>query len=314
MEDRDPMEIIASLTADTDSSEESVSEETTADIVAEEQGVEPIVDPEATVEPVEEKLYAGKYKTPEELENAYKHAEQRMHQEAQQRAQYEQYLAQLQAQQAQPVEQPDPYSPEPRNLQELIEYTYEDPEEAFWFAATKAPASLPRVVNEIRQFDPAAADKFIIEHQQWQTQTVAEQQQQMARQQQEQIQAAQMQAQLPYMQQQAAQAVAEAHGKIASLPDYDVIKDDIANIIKERPYLINVESESTLARGLRDAYDLAVSRNAQKIQAANAARAGAVGEAGVESGSFSGQNTAVDENPVDDFRASIFKAANGVRF
>lgn len=335
MSGMNPMDIIAGLSADTDDTVVADVDTGATDtpVVAEDpttqEGTEndpedsAVETPEVDVPvegdetPVEPTLYAGKYKTPEELENAYKHAEQRMHQEAQQRAQYEAYIQQMQEQQAAQEAEAnayDPFSTTPTNVQELIQYTYEDPDDAFWFAAQNAPGQMARVINEIRQFDNATADRLLVEHNQWQYQSQQEALQQQQAQMQEEIQRVQAQAQLPYMQQQVAGAVAKAHQNISSLANYDDVKNDMATIIKERPHLINVESESTLAIGLRDVYDLAIARNAAKIQAANTARAAAAGSAGVESGGFSEQNTAEEEDPVADLKASIYGSINRVSF
>jgi hypothetical protein len=332
MPGENPMDIIASLVADTD---DTTTESTATDTVVEDSTDDASVDtteavestdvdetPEATEEPVAETLYAGKYKTPEELENAYKHAEQRMHAEAQARAQYEQYVQQLEEQRAYEQKQYeeeqqnafDPFASTPTNMQELVNYTYEEPEQAFWFAAQNAPNAVARVVSEIRQFDPVQADQLIVDYQRWQLQETQEQMAQQYQQQQEQLQQYQTQAQMPYIQAQAANAVAKAHQQIASLDNYDVLKDEMATIIRERPNLINMESESTLALGLRDVYDLAVARNGYKIQAANTAREQAAGNAGAEAGGFNSANEVEEEDPVADMKASIFGSINGFTF
>jgi hypothetical protein len=320
----DPMEILASLGGGDDGSD-SASDDS-ADVGSEAGGSTDVVQPSeaggTTPDPEDsavevEKLYAGKYKTPEDMESAYKEAQAKLNAETQTRQQYEQYLQAIQAQQQaeQEHEEPDAFTNAPSNLKELLEYTYEDPEDAFWFAAQNAPHTLSRVVNEIRQFDPSSADRFILEHSQWQAQTVREQAQQQQEELRQQVDQTRMQAQLPHLQMQAAHAVAQAHSHIAALPNYDDVKGDMALIIRERPHLVNVESESTLALGLRDVYDLALARNGAKVQAANTARANAAGSGGgVEAGSFSADNSAEEEDPVADFKSAIYASANGVKF
>lgn len=250
----------------------------------------------------------GRFKTAEELDKAYDHAERRMQEEIRQRQQLEQRLAAIEAERVRSQSEAEAalFDPgTPKNLEELVEYTYHDPTAAFWFAAEKAPKAVGRVLAEIRQFDPAQAENLILEHQQWQTEYAMEQMQQQA-------QSIREEALRPVKYSEAERTAQQAHRVISGLPNYDRVKDAMAEIIKSRPNLISMDSADSLTESLKDVYEIAMARNQNKLVNSTKVREQAAGDAGVETGSFNSTTEIVDENPTEMFRNNILKAANRV--
>lgn len=267
-----------------------------ADTIVETESSDEVTEEQDDTPPVleEERVYAGKYKSVDDLEKAYQEAQRKMHEEAQQRAAYEAYLQTVATQnQNQPQNN---FMSGPSNQEELIEYAYENPDEAFWFAAENAPHLTGRVIAEIRQFDPARAEELSFQYQQsLYEQRIQEMQQ-------------------PIIQMQTQAIAQQAHAEIASLPHYSELKSDMASILRERPYLINMESPELLKRGLRDAYELALAKAQPRLAAADTAvrqqREQASGVPAVETGSNI-ETPPVDEvDPATELRNSIFNAAN----
>jgi hypothetical protein len=289
------VEATSSETVDTPTDSTEGQESSDTNVVNDEtESSEGVTEEQEIVDTIDERVYAGKYKSVEDLENAYQEAQRKMHEEAQQRAAYEAYLQTIANQNNQPA-QPQ-FSSGPSNQEELIEYAYENPDEAFWFAAENAPHLTGRVIAEIRQFDPARAEELSFQYQQ----SLYEQRLQEMQQ--------------PILQMQTQAIAQQAHAEIAGLPHYSEVKSDMASILRERPYLINMESPELLKRGLRDAYELALAKAQPRLAAADTAvrqqREQASGVPAVETGGNI-ETPPVDEvDPATELRNSIFNAAN----
>lgn len=301
-EERSPMDILAGIGVEPEVENEETPEEETVETPTEEVAPDP--DPEDSAEVAEEEpeLILGKFKDQEALTQSYQEIERRMTQEAQKRADYERQLMIMQ-QQMQQLQQPkDDFAFQPRNANELVEWAYESPDDAFWFAAEKAPQLLPKVISEIRQFDPEQAEVLSMQY----NHAVMEMQR-------EEVQTPVQQIQDRHN----AQLMAsDVHSVIASKPLYNELREDIALMLGERQNLINMENPASVKQLLSDLYDIAELKHQQKSKSVeNASRRQRVAAAGspdgVESGSTVETPTVEEESPAESMRNSILSQANG---
>ena len=298
------LDILAELTAEPETDgEEQVVESVEGDSEENSPTDETLTD--ETVDEAEEEveeteapaMILGKYKTHEDLEAAHAELQRRFHEASQRAADHERYIDALARQEAEAAFD----TTQPRNYDELVALAYEDPDEAFWFAAEHAPRQVANILAEIRSYEPHKAEELLLQY----NNQVMQQQMQQA-----QMPALQMQAQ-----QQAIGFAQQLHAAISELPDYDAVKHDIKEMLVSRQNLISMDKPQESAQVMRDIYELAISKNRQKIEAANTARrlqheAAAGTSAGVEAGSSIETEHVKEESPVDQLRSSILAQAN----
>lgn len=274
------------------------------------EGADPEVVEAPAGEQVEEKveeaeLILGKFKTAEDLQKSYVEIERRAHEASQRAAEYERYIQMVEAQQAEQQAAKFGKS-EPQNVDELLALAYEDPDEAFWFAAEKAPSEVASVLTEIRSYDPGRAERLLLQYQHQIVENAVAERTAPVQQHYQQTQHAD----------QAQSLAIKLHSEIASLPNYDNIKTNIAEMLKSRQNLITMENPEAAAQVMRDVYELANLQYQQKVAAADNARrlqhnAAAGTSAGVEAGGqVETPSLEQDENPADVMRNAILNAAN----
>ncbi len=302
-----PMEILEALESEVLEDDESGSEDVEVDIEgsgntderAVEEGSGESSGDESSEEVVEEPaaLILGKFKTQEDLEKAYKEAERKMHDEARQRREYELYLQGLhQSQQQQP--QGNFQIGEPQSVNDLIELSYDDPDRAVAFAAEHAPHLMNKVISTVRQFDPEAAEEYHIWYSDYKMDMRLNQMQE------------------PIQQMQAKTVAQQAFANIAARPEYQLLREDIAEIVKSRPHWFNVGNPEQLAIALNDAYEMALAKNSGKISAQrNAVQQkreldASQGSQGVERGSHAQSDFDTgEEDPLVAMKNSIIEVA-----
>ena len=303
-EERSSLDILAAIGVEPEVVEEEVVVEDEVDGGSEEVEVpeveagdeeagEPVV-PEATPEP---ELILGKYKTADDLANAYKELERRHQETAERAAGHERYLQLLQEQ-----ENTARFDPaQPTNLDELVALSYERPDDAFWFAAENAPRQLAHILSEIRSYDPQKAEELQLDYNQQLIQTQLQQVQNRPSQADPMVEARTFAGSL--------------HQTIASLPNYEAVKNEIAEMLRSRQNLISMDNPEASRQVMLDVYELASLKHQRKIEASDTARrlkhdAAAGSSAGVETGGHTGAPVEEDENPADVLRNAITAQAN----
>ncbi len=266
--------------------------------VVESSTEEPAVDP--VVEP-EPKLILGKYRTEEDLANAYKELERKAQEASQRAADHERYIQQMAEEQT--FSAFDKVNP--TNYEELIALAYEDPDEAFWFAAEKAPKQLSDVLAEIQQYDGRKAAELQM---QYNTQLI--EQNLRAR-----VQPIQDRTQQADVVQQAQAYATDLHSTIANLPEYESLKGEIAEMLKSRQNLISMENPEASRQVLKDVYELARLSNQRKTEDADTARrlqhsAAAGSPDGIETGAHVETPSVEDEDEATTLRNAILGQAN----
>ena len=257
---------------------------------------------EPTVEPVLEAgdesldppaLLAGKYKEVSQLEEAYKNAEAKMHEESRKRAEYEQRLADLQAEPSAPI---IPLNSQPTTMEELQQLAFDNPSAAVEFAALNAPHTMPTVLATVRGYDAVHAEELSEWYHDYKMdQRLASVQQ-------------------PMLQQQASNAAAAAHAEVSRLPGYEALKPAIAEVVKARPHWFQSQDPAQLAAALRDAYEIAKSQSGAVVANAqaqvDATRGGvAHAETGGSSATTGGANFEPDLTPEQEIANSIISAS-----
>lgn len=309
-DERSSLDILASIGVDPEVVEEVVEPVVEDEVVVEEAApVDPpaptegeVVEPAAVVEPEDNgeqarELILGKYKSVDDLEAAHAELQRAYHEAAERAAGHERYLQLL-------AEQEDAarFDPsQPSNFEELVNLAYERPDDAFWFAAEKAPSQLAHILAEIRSYDPQKAEELQLDYNQQLIQT--------------QLQQVQQQAPAPDPQAGAREFAYSLHQSIAALPNYEAVKGEIAEMLRSRQNLISMDNPEASRQVMLDVYELASLKNQRKIEAADTARrlqhdAAAGSSAGVESGGHTAAPPIEDENPVDVLRNAITAQAN----
>lgn len=258
-----------------------------------------------TLGEAEQRRFAGKYDSPEALEQAYQNLESllgRKDQEWQQRlAEAEQQWQQALEEQAQYDDAPL-FGTVPQSKQELYELAIEEPAGAFEFAANNAPHLIADVLSIIQEGDPSLAKTLELDYLQYQMQ-----QQQEAQQYEQQTQQ-QQQAEFVETQHAATQAAWEEFAKDHN--DYEVIGPEMAQAMAETQHLVEgANHPQQFFDWMRMCYDLAWGRSRGKIQAAEdrvaAEQAANRGQAIVESGTAGAAPTPVEPSEADSIISEL---------
>lgn len=206
--------------------------------------------------PASDELILGKFKTQEALADSYKQLERKMHEQSAQLKQFEEYASQFVQNQNQAQAQQNGYF-QPESAEDLVDLAYTDPTAAMDYAAEQAPHLVPTVLSAIREIDPARAEMF---SQEWQEYRIEQRLQQ---------------ALAPFQQQtimqQKHQAVTQAYQHVSQLPGFDAVKNDIAEFINTNPTMFheNMPPEA-LRQNLEVAYYATIGKNPQMMSGAQA--------------------------------------------
>lgn len=205
---------------------------------------------DGAVEPPET-LYAGKYRSPQELEAAYKEAERRMHEATQRASEYEQQIQQYaQPQQGAPGFEPSVYADD--ELQRIVARAYQGPQYAKqayeWALANEAGLGFDagQVINDLGnawlQQDFRGAMRFF--------------QEQQAEQFESSLQDERSTVQMHMIEEMANGAEAKA---MRELPDYDKWKPLVGQWLQDNPQLVSgytgTRSVESMVNILRLAYN-----------------------------------------------------------
>lgn len=209
--------------------------------------------------PTDDGLILGKFKTQEALAEAYKNAERKMHETNAKLKQLEESANQfIQQQQQQQYVEPERHTYfQPESAEDLVDLAYTDPTAAMDFAAEAAPHLVPTVLSAIREVDPARAELF---SQEWQEYRIEQRLQQA-------LAPIQQQA----VMQQKHQAVTAAYQHVSQLPGFDAVKNDVAEFINNNPALFHDQIDPvTLRANLEVAYYATIGKNPQIMSGAQA--------------------------------------------
>lgn len=256
-------------------------------------------------------LTSGKYDSAEKVVKGYQEiqryaaqveqaAEQKIEAE---RAQWQEYIEGLQAQQAAASQQPAFAPVAPRNREELFELAVEAPEDAFNFAANNAPDQVPAVLAVISQTDPVQAERLRMDYTQWQQSQYLEY---------ERAQQAQSQGDAYAFAQAQEQATAQAWEAFAQrYTDWEPVRDVMAQVMAERQHYVDQTADPrAFYEWMEDCYDKAWSRSRDRIQAASdtaAVQAAANrGAANVERGTPAAAPAPVDATESDQIMNEIW--------
>lgn len=183
----------------------------------------------------------------------YEEAQKVIGRQGQELGELRKMVEQMQSQAQPEVEQSAFGSYDPSSPQELLEYAGEPEyaEYAFQWAAQNAPEYLPHVIAEVQAYDPATAEamRMAAYAQMVQAQTAPVHQQ--------------------FEQQTAQQQVAstvDSYGR--TVEGWDTIKDEVAQILEEEPWLISEMTPEAVQRGLRAATRMA--QQARQVAATHA--------------------------------------------
>lgn len=254
---------------------------------------DPVAEDEPPAETAEEKTYRQRYEHQQEI----------LDRQANELGELRRFVEQMAVA---PVEDANVELPfgSPETFDDLMDLANEQPDQAFAFAIEHAPDTIPHVLAEIRNTDPAMAESFGLHYNQLMIQGAMQEVRQHVDQR---VQP------LDVMQGSAHQkgAVDAVAGQYA---DFDDLREDVARIVNAKgASLFTGTSPMEIAAGVDRAYHEAKSTRydalvqAQAIQAQQFA-AGAVAAGVVNEGGAVVQAGEVETTAEDDIRNGIFEA------
>lgn len=192
--------------------------------------------------------------TPNEWQVRYDEAQKVIGRQGQELGELRRMMEQIQQAQQQPVEeQPVFTGPQPTTSHELLELaaTPESAVDAYQFAVQHAPDLIPDVLAEVQMHDPGLAKRMELDLYQQMLQA--------------QIAPVQQSYEQASVNQQAASVVENYSQQVEG---WESIKDEVAKIIEEEPWLVADGSPEAIERGLRAATRMA--QQARQVQAQHA--------------------------------------------